>query len=157
MNNWSQRRQDSCFKVTCLLKPCRADVQFTECKQKPEAFVWCWVWRLARCLVNRDRPWKLRIKLLCSSMAPTRPAMQSGFDRSMMFVHSVILVFLYGADACEYYAVLLMRSTQSIMHWVGHAHAVDFYANTEWKLSHAGLILNWLYCHCQLDMCTHRS
>lgn len=51
--NRSQRRHDSCIKDKwrwIVHQPC---VITTEHKQKPDAFVWCWVWPLSRCLVNR--------------------------------------------------------------------------------------------------------
>lgn len=49
----SQGRHDSCIKDKWRWIVHQACVITTEHKQKPDAFVWCWVWPLSRCLVNR--------------------------------------------------------------------------------------------------------
>lgn len=51
--HYSQQRHDDGIKVKWLWSTCCSCVIAAEHKQKPNAFVWCWVWSPATYLVNR--------------------------------------------------------------------------------------------------------
>lgn len=51
--HYSQQRHDDGIKVKWLWSTCCSCVIAAEHKQKPNAFVWCWVWSPATYLVNK--------------------------------------------------------------------------------------------------------
>lgn len=93
VDRWSQQRRDSCIKVKWPWIVRWPYVITTEHKQKPDAFIGCWVWPPARCLVNR---WQ--------TPSPEVKAAPLGLD---MFVRSALgsFVILADFDACGYDAL----------------------------------------------------